>query len=426
MKMDLSAILPLGDLQYENGTLDKFQRSFDPTWGRLKAQMRPVVGNHEYRTPGAAGYFDYFNGPGVLRRPGRPARQGLLLLRPRRLARRRRSTPSARTRPPTTRTSTTARPARRRSSGCAPTSPPTRPRCTLADWHHPWFSVRPRRGRQRRVQPLFQALYDNGVEVLLTGHDHGYERFAPMDAAANRDPARGVRQFVVGTGGKNQRDAPLPAAQQRGPRRAPLRRAQADPAAERLPVGVRARRRPVRATQAPTPRATLRRGRRPRVTLRRRGDRRILPARRPSRWPPVRRPIPRETSRTSRRCWRLAGPPPPRRRDPRQPARCVEAPPSSAASSCARLNSQCTSASQVKPMPPWSWIAAAVTVAAGVGGGRLGHRGGLGQALRVGVGGPGGERDAPPARPRCRAASARSGARRPGRRRPACRTACGP
>ena len=72
METDLSAILPLGDLQYEDGTLDKFQRSFDPTWGRLKAQMRPVVGNHEYRTPGAAGYFDYFNGPGVADGPGRP------------------------------------------------------------------------------------------------------------------------------------------------------------------------------------------------------------------------------------------------------------------------------------------------------------------------------------------------------------------
>src|SRR3712207_8306900 len=67
----------------------------------------------------------------------------------------------------------------------------------------PWFSS----GIEivnHRLQPLFQALYDNGVEVLLTGHDHGYERFAPMDAAANRDGARGVRQFVVGTGGKNE------------------------------------------------------------------------------------------------------------------------------------------------------------------------------------------------------------------------------
>ena len=68
------------------------------------------------------------------------------------------------------------------------------------------------------MQPLFQALYDNGVDVLLTGHDHGYERFAPMDAVANRDGARGVRQFVVGTGGKNEemRQYPKPNSEVRG------------------------------------------------------------------------------------------------------------------------------------------------------------------------------------------------------------------
>ena len=57
------------------------------------------------------------------------------------------------------------------------------------------------------MKPLFEALYDNGVDVLLTGHDHGYERFAPMDAAGNRDGVAGVRQFVVGTGGKNHQVA---------------------------------------------------------------------------------------------------------------------------------------------------------------------------------------------------------------------------
>ena len=125
MKMDLSAVLPLGDLQYENGTLDKFQRSYDPTWGRLKAQMRPAVGNHEYRTPGAAGYFDYFNGAGVFDGPAGPRDKGyysydlgawhVVTLNSQC------SHPAA-----DNPTRTTARPARRRSSGCARTSPPTR------------------------------------------------------------------------------------------------------------------------------------------------------------------------------------------------------------------------------------------------------------------------------------------------------------
>ena len=202
MKMDLAAVLPLGDLQYEDGTLDKFQRSFDPTWGRLKAQMRPVVGNHEYRTAGADGLLRLLQRPRRLRRPGRPARQGLLLLRPRRLARGDAQlavlAPAA-----DNPYRTTARPARRRSSGCARTSPPTRPAARSRSGTTR-CSARASSRRNDAVEPLFQALYDNGVDVLLTGHDHGYERFAPMDAAGNRDGARGVRQFVVGTGGKNK------------------------------------------------------------------------------------------------------------------------------------------------------------------------------------------------------------------------------
>ena len=55
-----AAVLLLGDIQYEDGTLDRFHASFDPAWGTLKSRMRPAVGNHEYLTPGAAGYFDYF------------------------------------------------------------------------------------------------------------------------------------------------------------------------------------------------------------------------------------------------------------------------------------------------------------------------------------------------------------------------------
>ena len=202
MKMDVAAVLPLGDLQYENGELEKFQRSFDPTWGRLKAQMHPVVGNHEYRTPGAAGYFDYFNGPGVFDGPAGPRDKGyysydlgawhVVTLN------------SQCSHPPAD------NPYRNDCKAGSPQEQWLRAdlaahqaRCTLAVWHHPWFSSG-LASVNDAVQPLFQALYDNGVDVLLTGHDHGYERFAPMDTAFNRDPARGVRQFVVGTGGKNE------------------------------------------------------------------------------------------------------------------------------------------------------------------------------------------------------------------------------
>jgi acid phosphatase type 7 len=201
MKMDLSAVLPLGDLQYENGALDKFQQSFDPTWGRLKNLMHPVVGNHEYGTPNAAGYFDYFNGPGVFDGPAGPRDKGYY------------SYDLGAWHVVTLNSECSdSKPDNPYLHDCDAGSPQEQwlradlaahqNRCTLAVWHHPLFSSGIE-ARNDHVRPLFQALHDGGVDVLLTGHDHGYERFAPMDAFGNRDGALGVRQFVVGTGGKN-------------------------------------------------------------------------------------------------------------------------------------------------------------------------------------------------------------------------------
>jgi hypothetical protein len=202
MKMDLSAVMPLGDEQYEDGAYDKFLGSFDPTWGRLKAQMRPVVGNHEYRTANAQGYFDYFDGVGAQDGPAGPRDKGyysydvgtwhVVALNSE-----------------CSDTSSSSTPYR---SDCDAGSPQEQwlradlaahpAQCTLALWHHPLLSsgIESSNGA---VRPLFQALQDYGVDVLLTGHDHGYERFAPMDADVTRDGEHGVRQFVVGTGGKN-------------------------------------------------------------------------------------------------------------------------------------------------------------------------------------------------------------------------------
>jgi hypothetical protein len=163
--------------------------------------MHPVVGNHEYRTAGATGYFDYFNGPGVFDGPAGPRDKGYYSY-------------DLGTWHVVTLNSECSDPspgnpyAHDCDAGSAQeqwlradlAAHPTR--CTLAVWHHPLFSsgIEP---RNNHVAPLFQALYDAGAELLLVGHDHGYERFAPMDAAGNRDGARGVRQIVVGTGGKN-------------------------------------------------------------------------------------------------------------------------------------------------------------------------------------------------------------------------------
>ncbi len=73
--------------------------------------------------------------------------------------------------------------------------------CTLAYWHHPRFSSG-QHGNAVEMQPIWQALYAAGVDVVLNGHDHNYERFAPQDATGRADPERGIREFVVGTGGK--------------------------------------------------------------------------------------------------------------------------------------------------------------------------------------------------------------------------------
>jgi hypothetical protein len=188
------AVLPLGDSQYEDGLLADFLLSYDLSWGRVKAITRPVPGNHEYHTGSAAGYFDYFNGIGSGTGPAGDRNRGyysydignwhLVALN---------SNCGA-------------------IGGCGATSPQgqwlrddlaaSSASCTLAYWHHPLFSSGEYSPGISSTRPLFQALYDSGADVVLNGHDHNYERFAPQDANGAFDP-RGIRQFIVGTGGNS-------------------------------------------------------------------------------------------------------------------------------------------------------------------------------------------------------------------------------
>jgi hypothetical protein len=198
--MDLTAVLALGDTQYETGAGSAFPLAFDQTWGRVKSLIRPVPGNHESRSPGANGYFDYFNGPGVADGIAGHRGQGwysfdigswhLIALN---------SQCSFPTRAPTL-------------SDCAVGSPQETwlradlaahpSQCTLAFFHHPLTSSGIR-GFNVAVQPLWRDLQAAHVDVVLAGHDHAYERFAPLDANGAVDPVNGIRQFVVGTGGKS-------------------------------------------------------------------------------------------------------------------------------------------------------------------------------------------------------------------------------
>ncbi len=181
-------VLTLGDLQYEDGDLLKFKDSYDRTWGRFKSITRPALGNHEYVTRGARGYFAYF-GPTA----GDPQKGyysyevgtwHLIALN----------------------SNCTF------VGGCGAGSPQERwlrtdlaahtGSCILAYWHHPrfssgWHSNNP------TYRAFWQALYHAGADLVLVGHDHDYERFAPQDPDGTPDPARGIRQFVVGTGGRS-------------------------------------------------------------------------------------------------------------------------------------------------------------------------------------------------------------------------------
>jgi hypothetical protein len=185
-------VFTAGDNAYPSGTATEFARCYGPSWGRHKGRTRPSPGNHDYRTSGAAGYFEYFGA-----RAG-PAGRGyysydlgdwhLISLN---------SNISMSAGSPQERWL--------RADLAATTKS-----CVLAYWHHPRFSSSSAHGSETRTQPLWEALYDHGAEIVIAGHDHTYERFAPQTPDGRADPGRGIREFVVGTGGMSHYDFGTP------------------------------------------------------------------------------------------------------------------------------------------------------------------------------------------------------------------------
>lgn len=183
-------VFTLGDNVYPRGRATEFARCYEPTWGRHKARTRPAVGNHEYRSSGAVPYFEYFGAAAGEAGKGYYSydigQWHVVVL----------NTDCA------------------HAGGCGPGSAQHRwlrddlaahPRpCTVAYGHHPRFSSG-KHGAKKSMFPVFETLYEHGVELLLSGHDHHYERFAPQDPNGRLDPQRGVRQFIVGTGGRGHR-----------------------------------------------------------------------------------------------------------------------------------------------------------------------------------------------------------------------------
>ena len=182
-------VFAVGDLAYPDGSDEDFEKCYGPTWGRFKDRTRPAPGNHEYHSDGASGYVRYFGAAAgdpkkgfysydlgdwhiislnsecmYVGGCGADSQQGKWL---------------------------------QQDLAKHPTV------CTLAYFHKPLFSSGLAHGNDPEVKPFWDILYHGGADVIVNGHDHDYERFAAQDPNGKADPEHGIREFVVGTGGKN-------------------------------------------------------------------------------------------------------------------------------------------------------------------------------------------------------------------------------
>jgi len=186
-------VFAAGDLAYQHGTYEEFVKCYGPTWGRFKARTRPTPGNHEYNGATAIGYFRYWDG-----RAGDPGKGyysydlgtwHIVVLN--------------------------TNCGSKELGGCAEGSPEETwlkqdlaahpAACTLAYGHHALFSsgLLPKHAEHPELRALWQDLYDAHADLILAGHEHSYERFAPQNPEGNPDPEHGIREIVVGTGGRS-------------------------------------------------------------------------------------------------------------------------------------------------------------------------------------------------------------------------------
>src|SRR5437764_7649519 len=195
-------VITLGDNAYESGTPKQFAACYGPTWGRVKGRTRPAVGNHDYFTAGAVPYFNYFGaaaGP-----PGKgwysydAGAWHVVVL----------NTNCYRV--SCKKGSEQERWLRADLAGHSA-------QCTLAYWHQARFVSDDNHGNNPEVGPFWDALYQYGADLVLSAHAHIYERFAPQTPWGKADPAYGIREIVVGTGGESHYGiaAPQPNSQVR-------------------------------------------------------------------------------------------------------------------------------------------------------------------------------------------------------------------
>ncbi|MEV6521431.1 metallophosphoesterase [Longispora sp. NPDC051575] len=180
--MNPAALILAGDIAYDSGSTSDFNNKYDPYYGKFKSITYPSPGNHEYKTSGASGYFGYF---GTRAKPAGLSyysfdvgdwhfvslNSNIDM-----------GTSSAQT-------------TWLKNDLAANTKP-----CTAAYWHHPRFSGSSH-GDQTAVNPLYTALYNARADLVVVGHDHNYQRFAPSKPDGTRDDVNGIRQLLIGTGG---------------------------------------------------------------------------------------------------------------------------------------------------------------------------------------------------------------------------------
>jgi hypothetical protein len=178
------SVFTIGDNAYPDGTAQDFEKCYEPSWGRHKARTRPGIGNHEYNAEGANPYLDYFkvqkNYSFELGDWHIVSLDSMCQLE-------------------------------ENGGSCARNSPAMKwlegelqlnaeKKCTLVYFHHPrWSSGH--QGNTLRMRGAWKIMYENGVDVVLSGHDHNYERFKPLNPDGKVDWQKGIRSFVVGTGG---------------------------------------------------------------------------------------------------------------------------------------------------------------------------------------------------------------------------------
>jgi hypothetical protein len=190
-------VMAVGDLAYPDGKPENFA-CYDKTWGRVKDRTRPAPGNHEFHSAGAAYYFQYFGAAAGAPSKGYYSYElgswHIVVLNSECFE----------------------------AGGCDKDSAQGKwlsedlaahpVACALAYFHKPLFSSGGAHGDDLSVKPLWDALYEANGDVVVSGHDHDYERFAPQTPEGKADVARGIREFVAGTGGKNHRPFSAPHA----------------------------------------------------------------------------------------------------------------------------------------------------------------------------------------------------------------------